>query len=330
MVESPSNALKKDIRGSAGAARDVAPRPLELPADTARAAPASTRPTAPPTKTKGSPLATALFSAAVLATLYKAWSVSDEQYIIAGSGLGYWLGIVGSLMMLVLIFYPLRKKYAKNQNLGRIASWFKSHMVMGIVGPALIMIHSNFELKSVNATVATVVMLTVVFSGIVGRFLYSKIHRGLYGAKAEAKTLLAEADAFKHAFDDDLGAGPETLDELKGYEAAILNQNMGLIESTRLMWTLGYRTRVHRKTHILELQAAIAARALREHWDDEAYQKGLHDAREHLDLYNIAVRKAAGLKFYDRLFGWWHVLHMPLFFLLILTAILHVIAVHLY
>jgi hypothetical protein len=30
------------------------------------------------------------------------------------------------------------------------------------------------------------------------------------------------------------------------------------------------------------------------------------------------------------MFAAWHVLHMPLFFLLVLTAILHAIAVHLY
>jgi hypothetical protein len=69
---------------------------------------------------------------------------------------------------------------------------------------------------------------------------------------------------------------------------------------------------------------------LRERWDGDAYQVQVDAAQEHLALYNAAVRKAASFKFYDRLFGWWHVLHMPLFFMLIIAAIVHVIAVHLY
>jgi hypothetical protein len=33
---------------------------------------------------------------------------------------------------------------------------------------------------------------------------------------------------------------------------------------------------------------------------------------------------------YERLFSLWHVLHMPLFFMMVISALLHVLAVHLY
>ena len=42
------------------------------------------------------------------------------------------------------------------------------------------------------------------------------------------------------------------------------------------------------------------------------------------------VRRAATLGVYERLFSLWHVLHVPLFVILVLTAIIHVVAVHLY
>jgi hypothetical protein len=329
MVESPSNARRRDYRTGVSDSPSVA-RPQTAPvAETAIAAASA----APQVKTEPkakSSLATFAFSAAVLATLAWAWSQREEQVIIPGEGIGYWIGIAGSLMMLILVLYPVRKAYAKNSRFGRIATWFKSHMVMGILGPTLVILHSNFEFKAVNSIAATITMLTVVASGIFGRFLYSKIHKGLYGAKSEAKALLSDAEAFKHAFGDDLGGAPDTLTELKGYETAILDKNMGLGESAKLMLSLGRLTRTNRKAHLSEMQAAIATRALREHWDDATYQQRLTAAREHLDLYNVAVRKAAGFKFYDRLFGWWHVLHMPLFFMLIIAAIVHVIAVHLY
>jgi hypothetical protein len=45
-------------------------------------------------------------------------------------------------------------------------------------------------------------------------------------------------------------------------------------------------------------------------------------------LHVAAVKKAATLAFYERLFRLWHVLHVPLFFLLVIAAIIHVFAAH--
>jgi hypothetical protein len=43
-----------------------------------------------------------------------------------------------------------------------------------------------------------------------------------------------------------------------------------------------------------------------------------------------AVNKTAAFVFYERLFALWHVLHVPLFALLLFAAVIHVVAVHLY
>jgi hypothetical protein len=43
-----------------------------------------------------------------------------------------------------------------------------------------------------------------------------------------------------------------------------------------------------------------------------------------------AVRRAGEYAFYDRMLRLWHILHLPLFFILIATAILHIVAVHMY
>ena len=47
-------------------------------------------------------------------------------------------------------------------------------------------------------------------------------------------------------------------------------------------------------------------------------------------LHLAAVRKAAAFAFYERLFGLWHVLHLPLFFILVLATAIHVVAAHLF
>ena len=42
------------------------------------------------------------------------------------------------------------------------------------------------------------------------------------------------------------------------------------------------------------------------------------------------MRQVAQLSFYERLFSLWHLFHMPLFILMVISALVHVLAVHMY
>jgi hypothetical protein len=50
----------------------------------------------------------------------------------------------------------------------------------------------------------------------------------------------------------------------------------------------------------------------------------------HIGAQLESVRKVTEFHFYERLFAIWHVLHFPLFLMLVLSGIVHVIAVHMY
>lgn len=273
-------------------------------------------------------IATLAFSALVLAMLGIAYQQRHEQHIVPETGFGYWLGVTGSVMMLLLMLYPLRKSMPRLAVLGRIASWFKMHMVFGIFGPALVVIHSNFALKSANATVAMMAMLTVVASGIIGRYLYAKLHKGLYGRKAEVKGLLEEAEALSPS--TGVPGRSDGVWSLKEFEAAILDANTTTFESLKLLVSIQHATRSQRTALLEDVKADVNARALRERWDRHMHARRLKDAEVRLDRFLSTVRQAAGSKFYSRLFSWWHVLHMPLYIMLILAALVHVLAVHLY
>ena len=45
---------------------------------------------------------------------------------------------------------------------------------------------------------------------------------------------------------------------------------------------------------------------------------------------NSATRRVAEFQGYERLFSLWHALHIPLIFMLIIAALIHVIAVNVY
>ena len=120
------------------------------------------------------------------------WLLRGYELIDAKDGLGYWLGILGGSMMLILILYPLRKRIRALRFLGRTAHWFQVHIVLGVVGPVLVLYHSNFQLGSFNSQVALYCMLLVAGSGVIGKHLYARIHNGLYGGKANLKDLRAD------------------------------------------------------------------------------------------------------------------------------------------
>ena len=49
-----------------------------------------------------------------------------------------------------------------------------------------------------------------------------------------------------------------------------------------------------------------------------------------LNRYFYYVARAEAFTLYERLFALWHLLHLPLFILLVFAALTHVVAVHLY
>ena len=104
-----------------------------------------------------------------------------ERYITPQRGVGYWLGITGGSMMLLLLLYSVRKRYRWLNWLGGIPAWFEFHMILGILGPVLIMFHSNFHLGATNSNVALISMLLVAGSGVVGRYIYTRLHARLEG-----------------------------------------------------------------------------------------------------------------------------------------------------
>jgi hypothetical protein len=279
---------------------------------------------------KSNAAATLIFSTAVVVALIWGWIERHEKHVVPATGLGYWLGIVGGLMMLSMLLYSKRKKMRGSLPIGSVKVWFQAHMVLGVLGPLLILFHSNFQLKSTNSTLAMGAMLTVVFSGIVGRYFYAKIHSGLYGQRAELSALIKDARTVKKTFGLPLANAPGIEAELKAYEAELMAHAGSGRQTLRSRMSLNRRVRASLIALQSETQALLTAKALREGWDIATLNRHKENAARGLENYFAIVRKAAGLRVYERIFSLWHLLHLPLFLLLILATIVHIIAVHVY
>ncbi|MEQ1647658.1 MAG: pyridine nucleotide-disulfide oxidoreductase [Hyphomicrobiaceae bacterium] len=271
-----------------------------------------------------------LVAGLVLSVIAYAWTQRLEGEITPKTGLGYMLGITGGIMMLALLLYPARKHWKPLQRAGTVRAWFTAHMFLGIAGPALVIIHSNFRLDSTNATVAMSIMLLVVASGLVGRYIYAQITEEASGRRSDVAQLLQDANALRDAFGQDMEHAPHIEAELTGYEVEAQAYRNSALGSFRAAVYLAPKARKSRAYIKREADSIISARALRERWTAQEHAERIDAVHDHFDAYFAAVQKAASLHFFARLFQMWHVLHMPLFLLLILAAVGHVIAVHLY
>jgi hypothetical protein len=203
-------------------------------------------------------------------------------------------------------------------------------MALGLVGPTLILFHCNFKLGSLNSNVALFSMLTVAGSGLVGRYLYGRVHLGLYGRRARIDDLLNEVLRRKNAFEGEQWLPADVLQDLDAHAARVVAGQRGAVSSLFALLAQRLRSPGQRARLLDEAGRHIAAQSRRHGWSWWTRRKRMRELRGLLRQYFRAVNKAAAFAFYERLFALWHVLHMPLFVLLILAATVHVIGAHLY
>lgn len=262
--------------------------------------------------------------------LLLAWLVSQGEIYEAGSDLGYNLGLVGGLLMLSLLLYPLRKRFVPHDRFGSMGLWFKYHMLAGIGGPLLVIFHSTFRTGSLNGAMALYSMLLVAASGIVGRFIYRHIHRGLYGRHLTLEDAAADMQACKDNLLSVFALCPDVEARLKAFS----EQAFGRAGSPwAAFWKfVALRWQSKRLAREIRQQAKSALRRVgrRERRRRAELRLSYQLAREVVDRYLDSVVKASQLAVWERLFSYWHIVHIPFLYLLVFSGIVHVIAVHMY
>jgi hypothetical protein len=239
------------------------------------------------------------------------WRVREDRYLVPDSGLGYALGITGLGLMLLLLAYPIRKRLRARSG-GRLQTWFRLHMILGVLGPTAILFHANFRPGSLNSNVALTAMLLVASSGFVGRFIHARVHRAFFSRHQALARLRGEAQATGRAVAAALSRSPAVAARLRSFERYALPAEDGLLPATRRLPVLGFRARA------LE-------RACRRHLGG-----GGSEAARAVRAHVRAVARVSEFRAYDRLFSLWHALHVPLCVILFGAAAVHVVAVHLY
>jgi len=267
------------------------------------------------------------FGFAVVVALLCGFLGHLNRYITPERGLGYWLGIIGGSMMLVLLVYPARKRASWLRFFGGVAGWFQAHMILGVLGPLLVLFHSNFSLGATNSNVALFCMLAVSGSGLVGRYIYTRVYRGWDSHATSLEELKSTADQLRKQTTE-VPLLPEFFTAIEAEEARLFRPARTPVAAVLYPVTIGFRSvfarwRLERRVRRMVVEAARRSPTMAAH-GTRLSVTAMGYAVRRLD----AARRVREHQMYVRLFSLWHFAHVPAFIMTVITGIVHVISVN--
>ncbi len=269
------------------------------------------------------------FGLATLLVVLWGWQAQLGRFMTPERGLGYVLGIVGGCSMVLLLLYPARKRVRWLNFLGSIPEWFQLHMVLGVVGPVCILFHANFSLGAANSNVALFCMLAVVGSGVVGRYFYTRLHARLDGRQASLVELQSIADTLTRQVSV-VAVLPDLLVAIDAEEKRLLEPAHGPIGRLLHVFAVGARASFARWRLRRLISRAVIESARKSPAIAQNAERLRITATRYADKRLDASRRVAEFRVYTRLFGLWHVLHVPLLIMLVIAGVVHVISVQIY
>ena len=148
------------------------------------------------------------------------WDSSDMRPH-GGTWLGYTLGTIGVLLILWLAAFGIRKRNY-HRNLGLLSHWLSAHIWLGISVVLIASLHTGFQFGWNVHTLAYVLMVVVVVSGILGTMLY-RINPGLMSDMLGGQTLIELAEGLREFDLEARRLLPRVLDSHRSSASACLD-----------------------------------------------------------------------------------------------------------
>jgi hypothetical protein len=154
----------------------------------------------------------------------------------SSSLLGHGIGMVGFILMLMTeTLYSLRKR-SRLALWGRTASWLRFHIVTGLVGPYMVLLHTAWRYNGLAGLVMLMTVVVVV-SGFIGRYIYTRVPRNADGLMLEAGELQAQIEAAQLAIAGGVSADGRELRRLAARQKQLERQAASVATVRRAMGT---------------------------------------------------------------------------------------------
>jgi len=240
----------------------------------------------------------------------RAYSDLHELYKPSGF-IGHGMGIIGSLMMIVgVAMYSVRKRVRRYEQSGQLRNWLTVHIWLCTLGPYLVTLHTAFRFGGV-ISIAFWSMLAVVLSGVFGRYIYVRIPKATDGQFLSETALIARQKHLLNSIQEYHNIDHARVSELvkesspSGAEKGTFGRYFAMLKRDL---SLSSRKKV----------LLLSARS-----DGMAQAESVLFVRRVLDYQNL-VQQTSISGVFQRLFGYWHVFHLPLALIMLAIMVLHI------
>lgn len=230
-----------------------------------------------------------------------------------GKGLWHRAGWLGSGLMIVMMAYSLRKRIPFMMSLGRLEAWLNIHIFLGLIATVLVTSHTTLKLGGI-VSICFWLMLITTLSGIVGRYIYVQIPRGISGNELR----IDEIDQIIREINTKLKKYPnvDNLIESMTKSEEILAYGENKINPLSLIILMVKRDIVNMRTlrrlkYYLKSQSNISSK----------------ETLLLLALCKEKVRLNKRLNLLSashRIFHYWHILHLPISIIMFVIMFVHI------
>lgn len=252
----------------------------------------------------------AFFSMAAIGLVYTYVVVVTGSIPASREFFGHSLGILGFILMVMTeTLYSLRKR-SRIAHWGKMSYWLKFHIYTGLVGPFLVLLHSAWKFNGLAGIVLLLTMI-IVFSGFIGRYIYTAVPRTADGILMERKELEAQINSHEDQLKQWIERQPAEIRQAGLRLASIPPVDNGILSVlARFVYDLDLRLR------LLDEQQKTR----------KVYRAQIMQLNAMIKQRQKLQRQVAGLAQARRLLAFWHAVHVPLGITLFVTAFIHIIA----
>lgn len=234
--------------------------------------------------------------------------------------IGIKLGLLGVASFLGIFLYAVRKRWRTLGRVGKTKNWLDVHVVMGTCAPILITFHAGFRMRGV-AGVSYWIMIAVMLSGIVGRYLYAQIPRRINAAELSLQEMQSMTDELTDQLQQQSLVSAEELKPLLAVPTKEKVEAMPVVAALVLMasWDLKRPflvARIRRRARVATIQTL---------WGLLPSQQP--DLEKIIDLARRRSWMATKISFLSKthqVFHLWHVVHRPFSYSFAILVCIHI------
>jgi hypothetical protein len=223
---------------------------------------------------------------------------SQHNWFKPSGILGQGLGIIGTLMIAFGVsIYIARKRYNFLSKYIRLKYLLEFHIFLCVLGPILILFHTAYKFGGI-VSIAFWSMVAVVLSGVIGRFIYIQIPRTIEGRELSLNEVK----------------------EMKTDLSKVLEEKFNLDKLTIQLFVTftseDEEQATRNKMSVSRLRRVLKTQKL----PKEQRKSILKMVKNERTL----SRKINRLQMMQKLFKYWHVVHLPFALIMLVIVIIHV------